>query len=159
VLDFLREYHDALGPLVAQFRGGRSTNSPATGFMEFFNDPIPCPDPGRARGQDDRGDAGSHRCERLLRGISSCGWRGRALAIQDHPAARLPRVRLCPQGGGRPCREGNRRSPQSLGGKAYSSIAAMRAAPGTRYWGVEKIRALYEATYFAGLRKAGVPEE
>jgi hypothetical protein len=33
------------------------------------------------------------------------------------------------------------------------------AAPGTRYWGVEKIRALYEATYFAGLRKAGVPEE
>jgi len=25
--------------------------------------------------------------------------------------------------------------------------------------GVPKIRALYEATYFAGLRKAGVPEE
>jgi hypothetical protein len=44
-----------------------------------------------------------------------------------------------------------------LGGKAYSSIAAMRAARGTRYWGVEKI--LYEATYFAGLRKAGMPEE
>ena len=46
-----------------------------------------------------------------------------------------------------------------LGGKAYSSIAAMRAARGTRYWGVEKIRALYEASYFAGLRKAGMPEE
>jgi len=25
--------------------------------------------------------------------------------------------------------------------------------------GVPKIRALYEATYFAGLRKAGMPEE
>ena len=42
-----------------------------------------------------------------------------------------------------------------LGGKAYSSIAAMR----TRYTQVEKIRALYEATFLAGLRKAGVPEE
>jgi adenylate cyclase len=27
------------------------------------------------------------------------------------------------------------------------------------YWGVPKIRALYEATYLAGLRKAGMPEE
>jgi hypothetical protein len=26
-------------------------------------------------------------------------------------------------------------------------------------WGVPKISALYEATYFAGLRKAGMPEE
>jgi tetratricopeptide (TPR) repeat protein len=39
--------------------------------------------------------------------------------------------------------------------RSYSSIARMRAG----YWGVPKIRALYEATYFAGLRKAGVPEE
>jgi TolB-like protein/DNA-binding winged helix-turn-helix (wHTH) protein len=46
-----------------------------------------------------------------------------------------------------------------LGDKAFSSIAAMRAMRGARYWGVEKIRALYEATYFAGLRKAGMPEE
>jgi adenylate cyclase len=38
----------------------------------------------------------------------------------------------------------------------YSSIARLQAAG---YWGVPKIRALYEATYFAGLRKAGVPEE
>ena len=38
----------------------------------------------------------------------------------------------------------------------YSSIASLRAAA---YWGVPKIRALYEATYFAGLRKAGMPEE
>jgi adenylate cyclase len=38
---------------------------------------------------------------------------------------------------------------------SYSSIAHMRAG----YWGVPKIRALFEATYFAGLRKAGVPED
>jgi adenylate cyclase len=39
---------------------------------------------------------------------------------------------------------------------SYSSIARM-AAKG--YWGVPKIRALFEATDFVGLRKAGVPEE
>jgi tetratricopeptide (TPR) repeat protein len=38
----------------------------------------------------------------------------------------------------------------------FSSIARLRTAA---YWGVPKIRALYEATYFAGLRKAGMPEE
>jgi len=38
----------------------------------------------------------------------------------------------------------------------FSSIAHLKA----RMWqGVPKIRALYEATYFAGLRKAGMPEE
>jgi len=38
----------------------------------------------------------------------------------------------------------------------YSSIARLKAA---EYFGVPKIRALYEATYFPGLRKAGMPEE
>jgi hypothetical protein len=38
----------------------------------------------------------------------------------------------------------------------YSSIAHLKAAV---YYGVPKIRVLYEATYFAGLRKAGMPEE
>ncbi len=38
----------------------------------------------------------------------------------------------------------------------YTSIARLRAV-GT--YGVPKIRALFEATYFAGLRKAGMPEE
>jgi hypothetical protein len=38
----------------------------------------------------------------------------------------------------------------------YSSIAHVKAGG---YFGVPKIRALYEATYFAGLRKAGMPEE
>jgi tetratricopeptide (TPR) repeat protein len=44
----------------------------------------------------------------------------------------------------------------------YSSIARLTASGfvGMRnYWGVPKVRALFEATYFAGLRKAGVPEE
>jgi hypothetical protein len=38
----------------------------------------------------------------------------------------------------------------------YTSITRVKA---TRYWGIPKIRALFEATYFAGLRKAGMPEE
>jgi TolB-like protein/class 3 adenylate cyclase/Tfp pilus assembly protein PilF len=37
----------------------------------------------------------------------------------------------------------------------YTTLTRLRAA---RYWGVPKIRALFEATYFAGLRKAGMPE-
>jgi hypothetical protein len=44
----------------------------------------------------------------------------------------------------------------------YSSLAGVKAAglPGSpNYWGVPKVRALFEATYFAGLRKAGMPEE
>ena len=43
-----------------------------------------------------------------------------------------------------------------LNGDLYSSIAQVKAG-GSRV--VPKIRALYEATYFAGLRKAGMPEE
>jgi tetratricopeptide (TPR) repeat protein len=39
---------------------------------------------------------------------------------------------------------------------SYSSIARLRTRG---YWGIPKIRALYEATFFVGLRKAGVPEE
>jgi tetratricopeptide (TPR) repeat protein len=44
----------------------------------------------------------------------------------------------------------------------FSSIASLKASgfwgvPG--YWSVPKVRALFEATYFAGLRKAGMPEE
>ena len=43
----------------------------------------------------------------------------------------------------------------SLDGR-YSSIARLEA---TAYHGVPKIRALHEATFFVGLRKAGMPEE
>jgi hypothetical protein len=38
----------------------------------------------------------------------------------------------------------------------YSSVARLKAVG---YFSVPKIRALFEATYFAGLRKAGLPEE
>jgi class 3 adenylate cyclase/uncharacterized protein YdeI (YjbR/CyaY-like superfamily) len=44
VLDFLREYHGALGPLVAQFEGTLDQFS-GDGIMVFFNDPVPSPDP------------------------------------------------------------------------------------------------------------------
>ena len=42
----------------------------------------------------------------------------------------------------------------SLDGR-YSSIARLQAMG---YYGVPKIRRLYETSYFAGLRKAGIPE-
>jgi tetratricopeptide (TPR) repeat protein len=41
----------------------------------------------------------------------------------------------------------------------YSSIAGLKAAPGRQWLETPKLRALAEATYFAGLRKAGMPEE
>jgi adenylate cyclase len=44
VLDFLRQYHGALGPLVSQFEGTLDQFS-GDGIMVFFNDPMPCPDP------------------------------------------------------------------------------------------------------------------
>jgi adenylate cyclase len=43
VLDFLREYHAALGPLVSQFEGTLDQFS-GDGIMVFFNDPLPIPD-------------------------------------------------------------------------------------------------------------------
>src|SRR5262249_29960327 len=43
------------------------------------------------------------------------------------------------------------------GDNRYPSIARLWAGGGN--WGVPKIRALFETTFFAGLRKAGMPEE
>ncbi|MGC2202427.1 MAG: tetratricopeptide repeat protein, partial [Stellaceae bacterium] len=43
-----------------------------------------------------------------------------------------------------------------VGDDRYSTIARLRAVEA---WGVPKIRALVEATYYAGLRKAGMAEE
>jgi hypothetical protein len=37
-------------------------------------------------------------------------------------------------------------------------MARLKATTAANF-GVPKVRALFEATYFAGLRKAGVPEE
>ena len=47
------------------------------------------------------------------------------------------------------------------GDDRYSSIARLDAAgyTGAGYWGVPKIRTLFETTYFTGLHKAGMPEE
>jgi tetratricopeptide (TPR) repeat protein len=42
-----------------------------------------------------------------------------------------------------------------VGDDRYSSIARLSRG----YYGVPKIRALFEATFFVGLRKAGMPEE
>ena len=44
VLEFLRQYHGALGPLVSQFEGTLDQFS-GDGIMVFFNDPVPIPDP------------------------------------------------------------------------------------------------------------------
>jgi TolB-like protein/class 3 adenylate cyclase/Flp pilus assembly protein TadD len=49
-----------------------------------------------------------------------------------------------------------------IGDDRWSSMARLKAAgnggsPG--YWGIPKIRALFEATVFVGMRKAGMPEE
>jgi hypothetical protein len=43
-----------------------------------------------------------------------------------------------------------------VGDDRYSSIARLRAAES---WGVPKVQALVETTYFAGLRRAWMPDE
>jgi Flp pilus assembly protein TadD len=43
-----------------------------------------------------------------------------------------------------------------VGDDRYSSIARLRAVES---WGLPKIQALVETAYFAGLRKAGMPDE
>jgi TolB-like protein/class 3 adenylate cyclase len=45
---------------------------------------------------------------------------------------------------------------RTLRGEGYSNISQMKAVG---YFGVPTVNDLYEATFFAGLRKAGVPEE
>jgi len=44
VMGVLREYHEALGPLIFQ-HDGTLERFAGDGMMIFFNDPIPCPDP------------------------------------------------------------------------------------------------------------------
>lgn len=42
---------------------------------------------------------------------------------------------------------------------ADGSLSSVVRLCASGYYGVPEVRALYEATYFAGLRKAGMPEE
>jgi adenylate cyclase len=44
VIGVLREFHGALGPLISEFEGTLE-HFEGDGFMVFFNDPLPCPDP------------------------------------------------------------------------------------------------------------------
>jgi GAF domain-containing protein len=44
VIEFLGDYHAALGPLITRFEGTLS-HFLGDGLMVFFNDPVPCPDP------------------------------------------------------------------------------------------------------------------
>jgi adenylate cyclase len=46
VISLLREYHGALGPIVARFEGTLDHYS-GDGILVFFNDPVPCPDPAK----------------------------------------------------------------------------------------------------------------
>jgi len=44
VITVLREYHDAIGPLIQRF-GGMVEHFAGDGLIILFNDPLPCPDP------------------------------------------------------------------------------------------------------------------
>ena len=48
-------------------------------------------------------------------------------------------------------------APRLTRDSRFLSLGRLKAALG--YWGVQKISALFEATYFEGLRSAGMPEE
>jgi hypothetical protein len=50
-------------------------------------------------------------------------------------------------------------APRRLPAGSLSSLARMKAGPVMTSLDVPKVRGWFEATYLAGLRKAGVPEE
>jgi len=64
VMALLREYHAAMGPIVAQYEG-TIDHYGGDGIMVFFNDPVPTPDP--ARGAIDMAVAMRERAQPLLR--------------------------------------------------------------------------------------------
>ena len=77
-------------------------------------------------------------------------------ANPDQPFHHLPRRRLALKGeSGRAAAE-LAEARRLSSDDCYSSIARLRAV-GT--FGGSKIRALFEAIYFIGLREAGMPEE
>ena len=94
VLEFLREYHGALGPLVAQFEGTLDQFS-GDGIMVFFNDPGAVPRPGRARGQDGDGDArgsGQADCRLAPPQLRAWFWRRHRAGLRDPGPDRLFRT-------------------------------------------------------------------
>jgi len=73
VVELLREYHDALGPLVTQSEGTLDHFS-GDGIMVFFNDPLPCPDPA------ERAAAMAVAMREAVAGLQQ-GWRRRGREI------------------------------------------------------------------------------
>jgi adenylate cyclase len=73
VLDLLREYHEALGPLVTRSEGTLDHFS-GDGIMVFFNDPLPCPDPA------ERAVAMAVAMRQAVAGLQA-GWRRRGRQI------------------------------------------------------------------------------
>jgi hypothetical protein len=92
----------------------------------------------------------------------SFGSKGRATIIRGHPARHAQLASAYGLKGDLDRAAAELAETRRLSGDdRYSSIARLDAAgyAGTRSWGVPKVRALFEATYFLGLRKAGMPEE
>jgi adenylate cyclase len=73
VLDLLREYHEALGPLVTRSEGTLDHFS-GDGIMVFFNDPLPCADPA------ERAVAMAVAMREAVAGLQT-GWRRRGREI------------------------------------------------------------------------------
>jgi len=83
--------------------------------------------------------------------------------MTDMPVGRDPRrcchvpssLRLCPR---RRARARCRRTRRLSGDDRFSNLARLREVEDLGQL-IPKVRALFEATYIAGLRKAGMPEE
>ncbi len=73
VRDLLREYHEALGPIVTRSEGTLD-HFAGDGIMVFFNDPLPCPDPA------ERAVRMAVEMRRAVTGLQT-GWRRRGHQI------------------------------------------------------------------------------
>ena len=60
VMGVLREYHAEMGRLILEHEGTLERFT-GDGMMVFFNDPVPVPEPRRARGAHGGGHAGARR--------------------------------------------------------------------------------------------------
>ena len=80
--------------------------------------------------------------------------------LDSMPVEPFPRSRLPPPmpPGRDPAPRRRTHRARRLEGEIFFEHRHVKAFPGL-WLGVPKTRALFEATYFAGLRKAGMPEE